>query len=262
MNRGGNKMQEDTKGKKKKRRRKKSKFGYYLYAVTVLLLTIINITLAALLVTQVQGIEVKGTKYSQKSDIVAWIEEDPLTNNSLYTLWKFKSGHYNLPVYLEDVDVSLAAPWKVKVKVQEKTMIGGILVDDNYVYFDAEGLVLKAGSEYDEKLPLIEGLTVKEAQLFEYLDVENQKVFSYIVKVTDEIQEAKLSPDRLVWEDDSMNLYFEQVCVKLGRSNFPEKILELPPILKELEGKHGTLQMEHYTEDSKSISFEKSDEES
>ncbi len=255
-------MQEDTKGKKKKRRRKKSKFGYYLYAVTVLLLTIINITLAALLVTQVQGIEVKGTKYSQKSDIVAWIEEDPLTNNSLYTLWKFKFGHYTLPVYLEDVDVSLAAPWKVKVKVQEKQMIGGILVDDNYVYFDAEGLVLRAGSEYDAQLPLIEGLAVKEAKLFEYLDVENKKVFSYIVKVTDEIQGANLSPDRLVWEDDSMNLYFEQVCVKLGKSNFAEKIMELPPILTELEGKHGTLQMEHYTEDSKNISFEKSDEES
>ena len=91
-------MQEDTKGKKKKRRKKKSKFGYYLYAVTVLLLTIINITLAALLLTQVQGIEVKGAKYSQESDVVAWIEEDPLTINSLYTLWKFKFGQYTLAV--------------------------------------------------------------------------------------------------------------------------------------------------------------------
>lgn len=255
-------MQEDTKGKKKKRRRKKSKFGYYLYAVTVLLLTITNITLAALLLTQVQGIEVKGTGYSQKSDIVAWIEEDPLTVNSLYTLWKFKFDHYTLPVYLEDVNVSLTAPWKVKVKVQEKQMIGCILLDNSYVYFDSEGLVLKKGSEYDTELPLIEGLTVKDAKLFEYLKVENKKVFSYIVKVTEEIAEADLSPDRLVWEDDSMNLYFEQICVRLGKSNFAEKILQLPPILTKLEGKHGTLQMEHYTEDSKNISFEKSDEES
>ena len=111
-------MQEDTKAKQKKRRKKKSKFGYYLYAVTVLLLTIINITLAALLLTQVQAIDVSGTKNSQESEIVAWIEEDPLTINSLYTLWKFKFGHYTLPVYLEDVDVSLKAPWRVNVKVQ------------------------------------------------------------------------------------------------------------------------------------------------
>ncbi len=255
-------MQEDTNGKKRKRRRKKSKFGYYLYAITVLLLTIINITLATLLLTKVQGIEVKGTKYSQKSDIVTWIEEDPMTNNSLYTLWKFKLGHYTLPVYLEDVEVSLTAPWKVKVKVREKQMIGCILVGNSYVYFDAEGLVLKKGSEYDTEIPLIEGLTVKDSKLFEYLKVENKKVFSYIVKVTEEIAEADISPDRLVWENDSMNLYFEQICVKLGKTNFAEKILQLPPILTKLEGKQGTLQMEHYTEDSKNISFEKSDEES
>lgn len=254
-------MQEDTR-RKKKRRKKKSKFGYYLYAVTVLLLTIINITLAALLLTQVQGIEVKGTKYSQESEIVAWIEEDPLTINSLYTLWKFKVGHYTLPVYLEDVDVSLSAPWKVNVKVQEKQMIGCILVDNSYVYFDADGLVLKTGSEYDAEFPLIEGLQVNEAELFEYLDVENSKVFSYIVNVTEEIGEADLHPNRLVWEDDSMNLYFESVCVKLGKSNFEEKVLQLPPILEELGGKRGTLRMEHYTEDSTSISFEKSEEES
>jgi len=255
-------MQEDTKAKQKRRRKKKSKFGYYLYAVTVLLLTIINITLAALLLTQVQAMDIKGTKYSQKSDIAEWIEKDPLTINSLYTLWKFRFGHYTLPVYLEDIEVSLAAPWKVKVKVQEKKMIGCMLLDDSYVYFDAEGLVLRTGSEYDAEIPLIEGLAVKEAELFEYLDVENQKVFSYIVTVTEEMEETGLGPDRLVWEDDSMNLYFEQVCVKLGKSNFGEKILELPPILTELEGKRGTLHLEHYTEDTTSISFEKSDEES
>lgn len=255
-------MQEETQGKKKKRRRKRSRFGYYLYAVTVLLLTIINITLAALLMTQVQAIEVKGTKYSQKDDIVAWIEEDPLTINSIYTLCKFRMGHYTLPVYLDNVDVSLSAPWKVKVRVQEKQMIGCVLVEDSYVYFDAEGLVLKSTSDYDAEIPLIEGLKVKEAVLYEYLDVENEKVFSYMVKVTEETEAASLNPDRLVWEDGSMNLYFEQVCVKLGTSNFEEKILHIPPILTELEGENGTLNLEHYTKDTKSISFEKSEEES
>ena len=255
-------MKEDTSVKKKKKRKKKNKFGYYLYAITVLILTILNITLAALLLTQVQGIEVQGTKYSQESDIVAWIEEDPLTNNSLYTLWKYKFGHYTVPVYLENVEVRLTAPWKVQVKVSEKQMIGCVLSENSYVYFDAEGLVLKMGSEYDTTIPLVEGVTFKEAQLFEHLEVENEKVFSYIVNVTNEIREVDLSPDRLVWEDNSMNLYFENVCVRLGKTNFDKKILQLPPILSELEGKNGILHMEHYTENSSNISFEKSDEES
>ncbi len=254
-------MQEDTKGKKRKRK-KKSKFGYYLYAITVLTLTIVNITLATLLLTQVQEVHVSGTKYSQKSQVVSWMKEDPLTINSLYTLWKFRFGRYTLPKNLEGVEVSLKAPWSVHVKVQEKQMVGCILVGDSYVYFDAEGLVLQKGNDYNPEIPLIEGMKVKKANLLENLKVENEKVFSYIVNVTEQIEEANLNPDRIAWEDESMNLYFESVCVQLGKSKYDEKIQELPPILEELKGKAGTLHMEHYSKDSKNISFEKSEEES
>ena len=121
---------------KGKGRKKKSKFGYYLYAVVILVLTITNITLATLLLTHVQSIEVSGTKYSQQSDIVSWVKEDPLTVNSIYTLMKFKTGSYKLPIYLEDVNVSLTAPWKVKVKVTEKEIIGCLAKDNSYIYFD------------------------------------------------------------------------------------------------------------------------------
>lgn len=244
-----------------RKKRKKSKFGYYLYAVVVLLLTIINITLATLLLTYVQDIRVEGTENSQQSAIVSWIQEDPLTVNSLYTLFKFKTGAYTLPVYLEDVKVSLSAPWKVKVEVTEKQIIGCLINNDSYIYFDEEGLVLEKSAEYKESVPLIEGLEVENANKYEVLQVSNEKVFNYFVNVTEQIKKNELSPDRIVWEDDSMNLYFEQVCVQLGKSNFEVKVIQLTPILEKLEGKSGTLHLEHYTSGSSSISFEENIEE-
>lgn len=255
-------MQEEKKGKNRKRRKKKSKFGYYLYAVVILVLTITNIVLAVLLLTHVQDIRVIGTKHSESSEIVRWIEEDPMTKNSLYTLWKFKSGKYTLPVYLQDIQVRLGKPWVVNVTVTEKSVIGCSLLRDTYVYYDAEGLVLRKSSQYDQTVPYVEGLAIEQADQFAYLEMENDKLFSYIVSVTNEVKKEKLQPDRIVWEDDSMNLYFEDVCVKLGKSNFKEKILELPPILEKLEGESGILQMEHYNSESTGISFEKNNEES
>lgn len=252
-------MQGETEERKQKKRRKKkkSKFGYYLYAVVILLLTITNITLATLLLTHVQSIQVTGTQHSQQSDIVSWVKEDPMTTNSLYTLFKFKTGSYTLPVYLEDVEVTLSAPWRVKVYVTEKAIIGCLIDDNSYIYFDAEGLVLKKTTDYQEGVPLIEGLQIeKEAARYKKLQVANEKVFEYFVNVTKEIEKNELSPDRLVWEEDSMNLYFEQICVQLGKSNFDEKVIQLTPILEKLEGKSGTLHLEHYTSDSTSISFE------
>lgn len=254
-------MQGETEERRRKKRKKKSKFGYYLYAVVILLLTIINITLATLLLTYVQSIRVSGNKNSQSSEVIAWIKEDPMTVNSLYTLWKFKSGSYTLPVYLEDVDVKLSAPWAIKVDVTEKQVIGCVMDGNAYVYFDAEGLVLQKSSQYEEGIPLIEGMEVKDTKQFKKIEVENEKVFSYIVEITKEIEKNQLSPDRIVWEEASMNLYFEQVRVQLGKSNFGEKVLELTALIGELEGRKGTLHLEHYTSESKNISFEKDAEE-
>ena len=246
---------------KGKGRKKKSKFGYYLYAVVILVLTITNITLATLLLTHVQSIEVSGTKYSQQSDIVSWVKEDPLTVNSIYILMKFKTGSYKLPIYLEDVNVSLTAPWKVKVKVTEKEIIGCLAKDNSYIYFDEEGLVLQIAAEYNNEVPMIEGLEVKKPKKFKKLQVDNEKVFDCFVSVTKEIEKNELTPDRLVWEENGMNLHFEKVCVQLGKSNFGIKVLQLTALLDELEGKDGILHLEHYTSDSNNISFEKNIEE-
>ena len=45
------------------------------------------------------------------------------------------------------------------------------------------------------------------------------------------------------------------MCVRLGRSRFDEKVVQLSPILEKLEGKTGVLDMEYYNEASSNISF-------
>ena len=247
-------MEGDTRERTRRRQKKKNRLGYYLYAVAVFLLTIINISLGIWLLTYVQSIHVKGTVNSEKSEIVEWVKEDPMTINSLYTMWKFKTGAYKLPVYLEDVSVRLEAPWKVEVTVQEKEIIGCVLHDEEYVYFDAEGLVLKEDYELMDGVPLIEGLEVESAGRFAYLKVKNEKVFSYIVNLTKEIEEKELQPNRILWMEESMDLYFGDICVKLGRNNYEVKLAEIPPILEKLEGKKGVLHMEYYEKGS-TISF-------
>ena len=249
-------MKRDTE-KTRKRRKKKSKFGYYLYAVVILVLTIANITVATLLVTYVQQVQVKGNVNSKEKEIVAWVREDPLTANSLYTLWKFKSGSYTLPIYLESVNVSLKAPWKVQVNVAEKQIIGCIISDGSYVYFDAEGLVLKNTSTYEQEVPIIEGIKADNTLQYETMQVDNKKVFSYIVDITEGMRKNELHPERIVWEEDSMNLYFGGICAKLGKTNFDEKLVELPALLEKVPEESGTFHLEHYTKENTRISFEK-----
>lgn len=240
---------------KPKKKKKKSKIGYYLYAVVVLILTIAIFVVSTLILFHVQKIEVKGTNYSEKNEIIKWVQEDKYTSNALYALCKFQWGNNEIPPYLEKVQVGLSAPWILKVTVTEKKILGCTATNDGYVYFDKEGLVVWKSMEKMEEIPWIEGLNIETSELYQKLPVDEEKVFSYLQELMKEIDENKLNPDRIVWEDNSMNLYFGNVCVRLGRSRFDEKAIQLPPILEKLEGKKGVLDMEYYNEASPNISF-------
>lgn len=250
------KQSEEIEEQPKKRRKKKKKFGYYLYAFLMLILTIANITLATFLLTYVQKIKVTGTKFSTDSQIVSLIKKDPLTMNSIYTVLKYKLGSYEVPPYLESMKVSWDMPWGLHVKVEEKKIAGGILTNNAYIYFSEDGTILVKGTEVLDDVGVVEGVKTKKTALYEQIELKNEKLLSYIFSISEELEKNDLVPDRVIWEKDSMNLYFGEICVQLGKLNFDEKIVQIPPILKELEGKKGILHLEHYNEMSTSISFE------
>lgn len=242
-------------------KKKKRKFGYYLYAIVMLILTIANITIATFLLTYVQKIKVTGTKYSTDSQIISLVKEDPFTANSIYAVLKGKAGSYKIPTYLESMKVSFDMPWGLKVKVEEKQVAAGILTNNAYVYLAEDGTILSKGTEVLDNVAIIEGAKTKKVVLYDAIELKNEKLFSYIISISEEIKKNELIPERIVWEDDSMNLYFGEICVRLGKMNYDEKIVQVPPVLKEVEGKKGTFDMEHYNDMSSWISFEESFEE-
>lgn len=252
------KMKEEPKEQSKKKRKKKKGFGYYLYAVVVMFLTIANITLATLLLTHVQQIDVTGTKYSKKEDVVEWFQEDPFTRNSIYSFVKIKLGKYAMPEYIESVDLRFKAPWAICLDIKEKQVMVGVLIDHSYVYIDKEGMVLLESKKMLEEIPVIEGLSVEKPQQFEKIQVKDKKIFTYMERISEEIEKNQLFPERIVWENDSMNLYFDEICVKLGKNNYGDKLIQVSSIfeLGELEGKSGVLHLEHYSDMNENISFE------
>ena len=155
----------------------------------------------------------------------------------------------------------MTAPWSMRFIVREKEPVGCVLEGNEYHCFDPDGLVLKKTDEYVKDIPIIEGMEVESADRFEYLKVNDKQIFSYVVSLTEEMSRNELHPDRILWQEDSMDLFFGDVCVKLGKSNYEEKLSEIPPILEKLDGKKGILHLEHYTKGS-TISFEENKEES
>ena len=235
------------------RKRKKS---YKLYALTVIVLGIAIIVMSVVLLFYVQKIEVTGNEYTDSQEIVELAKEDRYTFNSLYVLWKYRFSDYEKPGSVVSMKASLKNPWTVKIRVGEKEIIGYVYDEGSYVYFDKEGTVVLKETKILEGVPCIEGISAAGTELYATIPNIDEDLFEAILDTTTQLKQFELAPDRIVCGDSGIYLVFQDVCVALGDKVTLEKMAQIPPILSKLQGQTGTLRLEHYEDESNTITFD------
>jgi len=239
---------------KVRKRTNKIRRGWKAAGITALIAAVLLV--GVLLLFNIQEIEVSGNQYLTDQEVAEWVQKDKYATNALYLLMKFKFGDPELHPNIETAEVKLKNPWTVSVRVYEKKMVGFIFDGNNMVYFDREGNVLEISMEFRDGVPLIEGLTVSEAELYQLLPVVDEKTFDVILEATRMIEKYELSADRIVCIDSEVYLYFGSICVRVGVENLENRIIQISPILEKLEGKKGLLHLENYQDSNSVISFE------
>jgi len=239
---------------KVKKRTKKIRRGWKVAGITALIAAVLLV--GVLLLFHVQEIKVSGNQYLTDQEVAEWVQKDKYTTNALYLWAKFKFGAPELHPNMETLEVKLMNPWTISVRVYEKKMVGFVFDRNNMVYFDREGNVLEISMEFRDGVPLIEGLTANTAKLYQSLPVADEKVFDAILEVTRMMEKYELSADRIVCIDSELYLYFGSICVRVGAENLENRIIQIPPILKKLEGKKGLLHLENYQDSNSMINFD------
>ena len=233
------------------------KMSHKIYALVVIILGIIIFALSFFLLFYVQKIEVSGNEYTQSQEIIDVVKKDPCSVNSLYLYGKYRlKKDTGMPGSLDSVKVSLKAPWSVNIKVTEKKIAGYILTDEGYAYFDKDVMVVLKSLEVRENVPFIQDLEVEEVTLYKTLKCKDEKLLKAVLDVAEELQSYELTPDKISCTDSGVCLYFENICVSLGKKITSDKMAQIAPILAKLSGQTGTLHLEHYEEEgSGTITF-------
>ena len=250
-------------GKKtKKRKREKGSFPVWGIILLVVLVLLAGITAAAYwYITAnytVTNVYVEGNVHYSNEEIMDMVMSGRYGNNSLILSLKYRDKSIEGIPFVEKMDVSVLDPHTVKIEVYEKALAGYVEYLDRYLYFDKDGIVVESSSEKTKGIPMVTGLTFDHVVLSQALPVENPEIFSEILSITQLVNKYNLIVDRIFFgSDNSLTLYFENVKAAFGNSgNLEEKVMELQYILPELTGKSGTLRMENYTEETKTITFE------
>lgn len=230
-----------------------------IYAIILSVMLFCFAMIVFLLLFQIRTIEVKGNEYLTEQEVVQWLQEDELSTNSVYLLCKNYFAQQELLPAMADVKVSLNAPWSVTVDVEEKVIVGYIIVDDDFVYFDEDGIVLEKSREWREDVACIEGLGVTSVEVYKELPVskENKKIFKQLLDMSASLEKYELTPDTVICSDSELFLKFGTVYANIGNEKVSERISQIPPILEKLDGQTGTLHLENYDESNTTISFEK-----
>lgn len=206
----------------------------------------------------VTSVYVEGNVHYTEDEIKEMVMGGILGDNSLYLSFKYKNKGIEGVPFVDVMDVTILAPDTIKVTVYEKALTGYVGYLGACMYFDKDGYVVESSSVKTAGVPEIIGLKFDHIVVGEALPVENQTVFTNILNITKLLNKYNLLADKIYFgKSGEVVLYFGEVKVALGTDSvyLEDKLMILPGLLRDLEGKKGTLQMLSYDEENARYTF-------
>lgn len=207
----------------------------------------------------VRHVIVEGNKHYSAQEVQAMVLKGYLGDNSLYLSLKYKNKEIKGIPFIDTMDVIIVSNDTIKISVYEKALAGYVEYLGRYMYFDNDGMIVEAAKVTTKGIPQVTGLNFDHVVLYEKLPVENDEIFQNILTITKLLNKYDVICDRIQFDSSyNVTLGYGKVKVNIGKlENLDEKLMQLPYILPSLEGESGTLDLQNYTQESKSISFEK-----
>ena len=143
------------------------------------------------------------------------------------------------------------------ITVYEKAMAGCIKYNDQYAYFDGDGIVLEISDAKLDDVPCIEGLTSDSVEQGKKLDVGDSGFFQEILTMTQLIYKSGIQIDKITYDtDQNLILHKDGIKIRIGDGeNLETKFMNLESILESVKGKKGTLDMSNYSESQRNVIF-------
>lgn len=227
-----------------------------ILGIITLLLSVIYFLLVHFAVKKVV---VEGNKHYSAQEIQSMVMTGNLGDNSLYLSLKYKNREIKDIPFIETMDVMVVSNDTIKISVYEKALAGYVEYLGRYMYFDNDGMVVEAAKVPTSGIPQVTGLSIDHVVLYEKLPVENDEIFQNILVITKLLNKYNVICEKIQFDANyNVTLGYTKVKVNIGQlENLDEKIMQLQYILPSLEGESGTLDLQNYTSDRKTITFEK-----
>ena len=224
-----------------------------------IIVVLLSVVYFLLIHYEVRNVVVEGNKHYSSKEIQDMVMTGYLGDNSLYLSMKYKNKEISDIPFIETRDIIVTSNDTIKIMVYEKSLAGFVEYLGRYMYFDNDGVVIEAAKVPTKGIPQVIGLEFDHIVLYEKLPVDNDAIFQDILTITKLLNKYNMICEKIQFDANyQITLGYGKVKVNIGKlENLEEKLMQLPYILPSLEGESGTLDLQNYTSDKKSITFEK-----
>lgn len=207
---------------------------------------------------QVTSVKVEGNSFYSDQQIKNMILDVPLAKNSILAGFINTEKETKDATMIQQVTIQRKDRNTLLLQVKEKQLVGYIEYQGRCVNFDRQGIIQIITEEPIENVPMIEGINVNEAEQGEKLKGISTGKLNTLLSVGKMLEKMEEKPDRLVFNElNQLVLYYGNIEVRLGNDeNMDEKINRMVGILPYLDGLTGILHLENITEDTKSVVFD------
>lgn len=207
----------------------------------------------------VKHVHVEGNQHYSSKEIQDFVVKGYWGDNSIYLSWKYKNRSIHDIPFIEAMDVKVVSKDTIKITVYEKALAGYVEYLGRYMYFDHDGIVVEASKAATRGVPEVCGLDFDYVVLYQALPVENESIFQNILTITKLLNKYQVDCEKIYFDRDyNVTLYYGNIKVYIGKMDLlDDKLMQLPYILPDLAGEKGVLNLQNYTSENKTITFEK-----
>ena len=110
--------------------------------------------------------------------------------------------------FLEKITISVSGDHTVEIRAYEKMPVGCILEMGNYLYFDADGVIVSSKQENVERLPVITGLEYTKVTLYQPFETQRSDLARVVMNLVRQLQKYEVEAEEIHFgEDNEVSLY-------------------------------------------------------
>ncbi len=252
------KLQEAKLARRKARREKAARI--FKIVLKILLILVVLCAIAFVYIRtcyKLKSIKVTGTDHYTDQQMVDIVTGGKDYGNTLLFILESRLNPAQDVTFIDKIDVTYVNRNSVEITVYEKAMAGCIKYNDQYAYFDGDGIVLEISDAKLDDVPCIEGLTSDSVEQGKKLDVGDSGFFQEILTMTQLIYKSGIQIDKITYDtDQNLILHKDGIKIRIGDGeNLETKFMNLESILESVKGKKGTLDMSNYSESQRNVIF-------